>query len=286
MKTQLAAQEYLREAPKVYKPTVLKFIEFCPEMVSDISRDTWETYREYILKTYNDTTVRDKLTKAKCFLNECVSRGYLRLNTKKLKIPKTLSRRIVAKPEQIAKIESLLNLDDFEDLRDFLMIQCMKMGMRVGEIAALNREDIGGAKQWINERGDVRYYCPIISEKSQQERFIMWSAKTHKVFLKYLGVVVCLNNRPELFISLSGRTRLTTRSIERSFKALCVQAGITEHITPHSVRHMAAHIDNDNGATLKQIQAKLGHTDPRSTLNYLNQNPNEILKSLEKHTPA
>lgn len=296
MLTKQAVEEYIKESPHTYALVIRKFQELCPLNVSDISRSTWEDYQNSLEaeviqgtkgdKRYAPSTIKDKLTKVKCFLNYCVGEGYLKLNTKRLKIPKTLSRRNVAKPEQIAKMESLLNLYNFEDLRDYLLIQCMKMGMRVAEIASLNRSDIGDAKQYVSQEGIISYYCPIISKKSKQERYIMWSARTHQLFLRYLGIVVVLNQRQELFISLTGRTRLTTRSIERSFKGLCVQANILEYITPHSVRHMAAHIDLDKGATLKQIQAKLGHTNPASTLNYINQDTRETLKALGNHTPA
>lgn len=286
MFTKIAAEEYLLDAPKVYRKIVIEFVDFCPKNVSDISRETWDKYREELKEKYKSGTVRDKLTKVKCFLNDCVSKGYLRLNTKKLKIPKVTLNNIVATNDELIKMESLLNLFDFSDLRDYLLIRCMRMGMRVGEIRNLNREDIANAQIWTCDDGSLKYYTRIISEKSQIERLIMWSPTTHQLFLKMLGVLICINNKPELFTSLQSQTRMTTRSIQRRFDELRVQAGITRRISPHKVRHLAAHTDYEKNKDLKSVQILLGHAHQGSTQNYLNHNLNEKLQALSKASTA
>ncbi|WP_053734169.1 tyrosine-type recombinase/integrase [Nocardia sp. NRRL S-836] len=73
-----------------------------------------------------------------------------------------------------------------------------------------------------------------------------------------------------LFVTITG-TALTSRDIRNLVKETATGAGLSEvdRITPHTLRHSAAHLLLDQKKGLLEIMDFLGHADPRTTLIYL-----------------
>ena len=70
-----------------------------------------------------------------------------------------------------------------------------------------------------------------------------------------------------LFLGRSG-TRLTARSVQRSFKDWLAAAGLSPCYTPHSLRHSFATHLLDRGADLRVVQEMLGHRSLGTTQIY------------------
>ena len=64
------------------------------------------------------------------------------------------------------------------------------------------------------------------------------------------------------------RSRLNRHAATRIVNRLAKGAGITKHISPHSLRHSFITAALDAGVPLRDVQIAAGHSDPRTTTRY------------------
>jgi site-specific recombinase XerD len=62
--------------------------------------------------------------------------------------------------------------------------------------------------------------------------------------------------------------RLTARSVQRIIQKYTKLAGITKHVSPHTMRHSFATDLLMNGADIRSVQGMLGHSDISTTQIY------------------
>ena len=71
--------------------------------------------------------------------------------------------------------------------------------------------------------------------------------------------------------------RITQSAVQQYLRNTCNKAGITKHISPHSLRHAFATHLLENGVEFRYIQTLLGHRDPKSTEVYLHLSNKTVL---------
>ncbi len=139
-------------------------------------------------------------------------------------------------------------------------------GIRVGELVALNSDDV------LDHGATLR-----VLGKGRRERL---------AFLGLPADVSCLDHylvtRPELspasdalFLNNRGH-RLTTEGVRRVIHTLAQRAGATSQITPHMLRHTAATRLLQQGVDLRIVQSFLGHMSIRSTERYTHVSPQHL----------
>ncbi len=166
---------------------------------------------------------------------------------------------------EVERIIDAIPKDNEIGQRDRAIIELLySSGLRVSELVGLNRKDIN------LERGEF-----AVRGKGQKDRPVYLTKSATQSLKDYLENRS--DNYQPLFIHVSGTrtelndgdfTRLTARSIQRLVERYARLAGITKHVTPHTLRHSFATDLLTNGADLRSVQGLLGHTNIATTQVY------------------
>jgi site-specific recombinase XerD len=115
----------------------------------------------------------------------------------------------------------------------------------------------------------------MVRGKGQKDRPVFISQSASDWVEQYLAVRQ--DTLAPLFISYSKNVtpdtsgdfrRLSARSIQRMISKYARLAGITKHVSPHTMRHSFATDLLMNGADLRSVQSMLGHSNIATTQIY------------------
>jgi site-specific recombinase XerD len=94
-------------------------------------------------------------------------------------------------------------------------------------------------------------------------RWCRWPPRTVRAIDAALGG---RTDGPLLVSNTGGR--LDRHDAARIVARLARRAGLTKHITPHSLRHTMVTLALDAGVSLRDVQDAARHADPRTTRRY------------------
>lgn len=146
--------------------------------------------------------------------------------------------------------------DNCGTLRDLAIIDLLaSSGMRVGEMVALNRDDIN-----FNERE-----CVVFGKGSKQ-RLVYFDARTKIHLYNYLDSRT--DSDPALFVTLRAPfQRLQIGGVEMRLRQLGRRLSIPK-VHPHKFRRTLATSAIDKGMPIEQVQQLLGHQKIDTTMDY------------------
>ena len=146
--------------------------------------------------------------------------------------------------------------DNCCNVRDLAMIDLLaSSGMRVGEMIAINRDDIN-----FNERE-----C-VVFGKGSKERIVYFDARTKIHLQNYLESRT--DTCPALFVSLTApHDRLQIGGVERRLRELGKRLNLPR-VHPHKFRRTLATSAIDKGMPIEQVQQLLGHQKIDTTMHY------------------
>ena len=146
--------------------------------------------------------------------------------------------------------------DHCGNLRDLALIDLLaSSGMRVGELVALNREDID-----FQERE-----CVVLG-KGGKERLVYFDARTKIHLQNYLAGR--RDSSPALFVSLRApHERLRIGGVEARLRQLGRRLRLPR-VHPHKFRRTLATAAIDKGMPIEQLQRLLGHQKIDTTMHY------------------
>lgn len=166
-----------------------------------------------------------------------------------------LDRLIAAPREALAKEKDPDKVLSY--LRDKAILELLfSTGLRVSELCALNT-DLDLSRDDVSVRG-----------KGEKVRVVFLSPAAKEAVSTYLKARKDME--PALFVDgrASKPHRITPRDIQRHIKTYAAIAGITNKVSPHTLRHVFATDLLTNGADLRSVQALLGHSSITTTQIY------------------
>ncbi|MDR0591322.1 MAG: tyrosine-type recombinase/integrase [Candidatus Nomurabacteria bacterium] len=255
-----------------------RFVEFAGDELKP-GQITYELVRKYRLwlnryKNFNDEELSRRtqayhLIALRGFLKYLSRRDIESLDPSRIDMPKLARKQVTFLTNgEVAQIITAINKSSQASLRDKALIELLfSSGLRVSELVNLNRDHINLERREFVVRG-----------KGNKDRPVFISATAAEVLKAYL------DNRtdelPALFINDSKNVpveakktdgnyrRLTARSIQRIIQKYAKLAGITKHVSPHTMRHSFATDLLMNGADIRSVQGMLGHSDISTTQIY------------------
>ncbi len=200
------------------------------------------------------------------FLKFCHKRGIETMSPDQIELAKQPKSKVTfLNKDELHRLLEQPNASNTTGMRDRALLELLfSSGLRVSELVGIDRTHINLERREFTVRG-----------KGQKDRPVFVSQEAADWLKLYLDKRT--DNLPALFISYSGRNkvnnsgnyrRLTVRSVQRLVSRYALLAGITKHVSPHTLRHSFATDLLMNGADLRSVQAMLGHSNIATTQIY------------------
>ncbi|MDO4872231.1 MAG: tyrosine-type recombinase/integrase [bacterium] len=264
-----------RKTVENYRLYIERLIEFTGDiLVSKIDSETVRKYRLWLNRYQNfegkelsRATQAYHLIALRRMLTYLARRDIKSLEPSKIELPKVVKPQVnFLHYEEVERLIAAIPLDDEAGLRDRAIVELLfSSGLRVSELCNLDRDHINTKRREFMVRGKGNKDRPIFISKNAAEQIE-----------NYLNARQ--DNLVPLFINYSRRykqpstdgnyRRISPRSIQRMIEKYARIAGITKHVSPHTMRHSFATDLLVNGADLRSVQGMLGHSNIATTQIY------------------
>lgn len=212
------------------------------------------------------TTQNYHLIALRSFLKFCAKRDMPAMAADKIELARTVRKQVTfLNEEEMVRLFAQPDIDTEAGLRDRAILELLfSSGLRVSELVGLDRDHINLKRREFTVRGKGQKDRPIFISSEAAEWLTRYLDKrqdnTRPLFIRYNGTKA---------VDLTGNFhRLTARSVQRLVSRYALLAGITKHVSPHTLRHSFATDLLMNGADLRSVQAMLGHSNIATTQIY------------------
>jgi integrase/recombinase XerD len=253
-----------------YSNDLSQFMDYLEPRVGSWEEVDRETIIGYIMamkgdQEYASSTVARKVAAIKSFFHYLVDRGLLEddptatLDSPKVRkrLPKAIAakelERLLAEPAQDESPKSL---------RDRALLELLSAtGLRVTELVSLDVDDVNLASATLR----------VVRPRDKSERIVPIHERAIEPLRDYVerGRIQLLRDPEEKALFLNHRgNRLTRQGLWLIVKHYVREVGITEDVTPHTLRHtFAAHLVSRK-TDLEYVQELLGHANISTTQVY------------------
>jgi site-specific recombinase XerD len=257
-----------------YDHYLTRLIDFAGDIdIKDIDAELVRKWRLWLNRLGTNTadelgkiTQNYHLIALRSFLRYCAKRSIPALTADKVELARTVRKQVTfLNEDELARVFAQPDTNTINGLRDRAIMELLfSSGLRVSELVGLDRDHINLKRREFMVRGKGQKDRPIfISPEAAAwvERYLQKRQDTSRpLFVRYGG---------SKKVDLSGNFhRLTARSVQRIVARAALLAGVTKHVSPHTLRHSFATDLLMNGADLRSVQAMLGHSNISTTQIY------------------
>ena len=266
--------QIVEESQVSYKPNELFW--------SKVDRESMTEYMASLkLREYSAATIARKIASLRSFFGFLIDEKLIDKDpTEGIHSPK--KQRVLPKTLSVDDVQELLDKSQEKDapdsLRNAAMLELMyATGMRVSELVGLNVHDINFEDSYI-----------LCVGKGSKERMVPVYPRALRVVSDYLNLArpkfALDKEKNAMFLNTRGK-RLTRQGFWLILKKAAFDAGISQTLTPHSLRHsFASHLIN-GGAALRYVQELLGHSSISTTQIYTHLASDKLREEYEKAHP-
>jgi len=233
---------------------------------TDITLEKIRGFRLYLARSgMKKTTQNYYIIALRNFLKYLLRNDYPVIAADKIELPRISQRQIdIIDYDDLERLLSAPQGAGLRALRDKAVLETLfATGLRLSELCGLNRY-LDLDKGEISVRG-----------KGGKLRLVFVSARAKKAIKNYLERRA--DTLENLFVSYGGPAKLKNppilgpllpRTVQRLVNHYSRQAGITDRVSPHILRHSFATDLLANGADLRSVQKLLGHNNIATTQIY------------------
>ncbi|MET0779683.1 MAG: tyrosine-type recombinase/integrase, partial [Candidatus Saccharimonadales bacterium] len=242
-----------------YDHYLTRLIDFAGDdlKIAEIDAELVRKWRLWLARL--GTNVSDELQKVtqnyhlialRGFLRFCAKRNIPALAVDKIELARVPGRNKVTflNEDELARLFNEPDTSTINGLRDRAILELLfSSGLRVSELVGLDRDHINLKRREFMVRGKGQKDRPIFISLAAAECITRYLDKrddnTRPLFIRYNGTKA---------VDLTGNFhRLTARSVQRLVARYALLAGITKHVSPHTLRHSFATDLLMNGADLR-----------------------------------
>jgi len=257
-----------------YDHYLTRLIDFAGDIkVTDIDSELIRKWRLWLNRLGTNTsdemgksTQNYHLIALRSFLKYCAKRDIPALSADKIELSRTRRKQVTfLNEDELQRMFDQPDVSKLAGLRDRAILELLfSSGLRVSELTGLDRDHINLKRREFMVRGKGQKDRPIfISPEAASwiDRYLQKRTDTTKpLFVRYSGT--------KKVDTTGNYHRLTQRSVQRLVARYALLAGITKHVSPHTLRHSFATDLLMNGADLRSVQAMLGHSNIATTQIY------------------
>lgn len=188
----------------------------------------------------------------------------------------TIKAGIIPIPKREATVPAFLTAQEVDamiensySLRNAFVISLLySSGIRLSEMLQLNRGQIVDQQFTVIGKGSKARLCFI-------------DDRTQALMDEYLATRK--DNSEALIVSAQNKQRMTPTNVQLLIKNSAERAGITQRVTPHTLRHSFATNFLKNNGNMRYLSTMLGHSSLDTTMIYTHVVDNDLREQYKKY---
>lgn len=257
------------KSKETYRKAVKQFMLYLEENgIAKPDRETIIGWRDSVKADHKPTTAQTYLTAVKLFFRWLEQEGIYKNiadHVKGVRIS-TGHKKDYLTSNQSRKVLQTITTDSIKGLRDYAIVGLLlTTGVRTIEVV---RADIAD----LRTLGDDTVLYIQGKGKEEKADYVKIAPQVETAIREYLKTRGEVSDADPLFTSTSNNNagkRMTTRSISAIAKESMIEAGYnSDRLTAHSMRHTAGTLALLNGATPREVQQLLRHSNINTTMIY------------------